>query len=333
LVVRDLAPDVPENSNGGYQFLDDVATGHLSARLCVQGYCGGHADPSPDAREETYESVDGGVTWGPILSPPRGTYIEGARADGNLVAFSTNGSGAISEWFTWPDMEPVSPPGPNLRALMIGGRLLWRSISTDFPMDGGTFYDEQGELVAAPIERPIPGTYDFQRRAVLNLVTWNPSPRDGGVTGYLSEVAPDGAILRSVRYQGYDVSPIAWRDDDRVVVLRYYPRDESIGAAYIVNLETGEMNEIDGLRPTDQDRDSYVTALMTGEFAMVVAPGSCLHVRAAASADSASRECFADGVLFEVTGAGMDDANRAEWLPVRAPGGIEGFASTEFLTR
>jgi hypothetical protein len=66
---------------------------------------------------------------------------------------------------------------------------------------------------------------------------------------------------------------------------------------------------------------------------MVDAPGSCLHVRAAASADSASRECFADGVLFEVTGAGMDDANGAEWLPVRAPGGIEGFASTEFLLR
>jgi hypothetical protein len=66
---------------------------------------------------------------------------------------------------------------------------------------------------------------------------------------------------------------------------------------------------------------------------MVDAPGSCLHVRAAASDASESLECFADGVLFEVTSEPVDDAAGAEWLPVRAPGGIEGFASSEFLLR
>jgi hypothetical protein len=215
---------------------------------------------------------------------------------------------------------------------MIEGRFVWRTYE-EGSSDGGSFYDEDGAVIAAPVRSPLEAPHNFYRENLTDVVWWIPDDRQTELIGYVSEVAPDGALVRSVRYEGNDMWPIAWIDDDRVVVLRFYPRDRSIGAAYIVNLETGEMNEIDGLRPTDQDRDSYVTTLMTGEFAMVDAPGSCLHVRAEANVAAKSLECFADGVLFEVTGEAALDSGGAEWLPVRAPGAIEGFASSEFLLR
>jgi hypothetical protein len=334
LVIRDLSEGLPEGSNG-YSFQGPPVDGHLATILCVQGYCGGIGEPSADAREERYESFDGGLTWklSTSIELPDGTYIAGTRSDGATIAFHYDPNDGSYEWFTWPDRQPVTPPEPGAIARMIDGRLVWRTYASNSPDTGGSIYDETGNVIAAPIEPPLPGPFDFVREGVLDLAWWLPWPRDAESTAYISEVAASGTVLRTVKARGFDPALIGWIDEDTIVVRRWGSPDASLADAALIDLETGAMNRIDGLQPTEKDRDVYVTEVVVGDFAMVDAPGSCLHVRAAAGSDSESLECYADGVLFEVTGEAMVDAAGVEWLPVRAPGGIDGYASTEFLLR
>jgi hypothetical protein len=333
LVIRDLSEGLPAGSNG-YQFISAPKDGRLFTTICVQGYCGGHADPSADAREETYESLDGGITWHrsnepPGLVLPDGVFLGGVMSDGTTVAGTYDSAEQQYDWFTWPGRTTVESPVGNARAGMRDGQFVWQTVSFDFPSRGGALYDEDGDLVLAEMQPPMDGAYDVQRWWEFDLAVWYPFPRDTATTGYLTDIAADGSLLRTVRWEGYDIRPVGWRDDDHLIVLRFYPEEGSIAQSYILAFETGEMNRIEGLQPTEQDRDVYATEVMTGEFAMVDAPDSCLHVRAETNLDSESLGCFADGVLLKVLG----DHGTTDWLPVLAPGGVEGFASTVFLLR
>jgi hypothetical protein len=210
---------------------------------------------------------------------------------------------------------------------------LWEVEDEDLPPDGGIIVDEEGDIVADRIRPPLEGQFGFERTANLDLVWWVPWPRDGDRTGYISQVDPDGTVVRTVHYRGTDFHPIGWIDNDRVVARRSYPREGSLADAVIINLETGLMNAIVGLQPTDEDRDSYVRGVVTGEFAMVDTPDSCLNIRPEASLDSHAQRCVPNGVLVEVAGDAVQDESGIDWLPVGVPPGIQGWASTEFLLR
>jgi hypothetical protein len=334
LVIRDLSEALPEGS-GGLSAERGFASGQFATIICVQGYCGGMADPSPDAKEERYVSSDGGITWQfhPGLHLPEGVYIAGTRSDGQQIAFRVHDPPEPFEWFTWPEMQAVTPPVPDAHARMLDGRLVWMTVSGRSPGDGGTIYDEDGNVIAAPVKLPLSGSYDVVRGAVPDLVWWIPFPRDNDATVYLSQVDPGGAVLRTVKLKGLDPAPVGWVDDDRVVIRRWAWHDGSLADTAIVNLQTGEMNRIDGLQPTDKDRDVYSIGVVVGAFAMVDTGGDCLNVRKEPGTSAEGLDCFADGVLLEVTGGAVADEAGREWLPVRAPGGIEGYASSEFLRR
>jgi hypothetical protein len=329
LVIRDLARSLPGTASL-YSLAANYEGQHLVASLCVVGHCGGVGDPTPDATLQTFESVDGGITWDEVDSPPLGVRFIGALdAFRTPVGIYSDYPGGPTHWISWPDGGEFEPPLADARASVVGGELLWEIEDEELPHRGGIVVDAHGQVVAGAIRPPLPGQFGFERSDVLNLVEWVPWPRDDGRTGYVSQVNADGSMVRTVRYQGTDLDPIGWADENRIVARRSYPRQGSYGDAVLLNLETGEMNPIEGLRPTAEDRDSYVRGVATGEFAMVDAPGSCLHVRSEADAGSQSLGCFADGVLLEE----VEGDSTAEWLPVRAPGGIEGFASTKFLVR
>jgi len=333
-VIRDLSEPLPEGS-GGLSAERGFAGGQFATIICVQGDCGGMTEPSPDAKEERYVSSDGGITWQLVEGEnlPEDVYIAGTRSDGKQIAFRVHEPSRPFEWFTWPEMEPVTPPAPDAHARMIDGQLVWMTVSGRSPGDGGTVYDEDGNIIAAPVKLPLSGSYDVVRGEVLDLVWWIPLPRDNDATVYVSQVDSEGTVLRTVRLQGLDPAPIGWVDDDRVIIRRWAWHDGSLADTAIVNLETGDMNRIDGLQPTEKDRDVYSIGVVVGAFAMVDTQGDCLNVRKQPEASAEGWGCFGDGVLFEVTGNAVPDEAGIEWLPVRAPGPIVGYASAEFLLR
>ena len=334
LDIRDLSETLPDGS-GAYFADGGYGLGQFSTSVCVQGYCGGIGPASSDARSEAFLSGDGGVTWTFEADGgrPEGVYVVGTRSDGVQVVSRYDDSTQTLGWFTWPGMEPIEPPAPGARAQMLGDRLVWATGDPGLPDFGGTTYDEDGNVIAAPVRLPpLPGSFTVIRGSTIDLAWWIPLPRDNDATVYISQVAPDGALLRTVRLERMDPALVGWIDEDRIVIRRWNYSPGGLADAAILNFATGEMNRIDGLQPTEQDRDAYVTGVVTGEFALVDAPGSCLHVRERADTTSQSLGCFADGVLFHVTGD-PHETDGTEWLPVRAPGNIDGFASTEFLVR
>jgi hypothetical protein len=76
----------------------------------------------------------------------------------------------------------------------------------------------------------------------------------------------------------------------------------------------------------------FLTDAIPGAFAMVDTGGDCLNVREAASADSKSLGCFADGVLLTASDV-ISVVEGEEWQSVTTPSGQSGWASAAFLVR
>jgi hypothetical protein len=305
----------------------------MVATICVQGYCGGLGEPSDDAELAAYESRDGGVTWQEIGKPPIGTSLMVSPGNGELVGWRYDAERDSVQWFTWPGMEPNTPQSGRAWRQLQDGQVVWSQCPDSHPHTGCTLFDEAGNVVAEPVKLPTTGPHSVIRGETIDLVWWIPYPRDSASTVYVSQVSPTGELLRTVKLEGIDPTPIGWIDDNRIVIRRWGLHERGLADAALLDFGTGEVNPIEGLQPTAQDRDSYLTEIVRGTFAMVDAPGSCLHVRAEPGTAAETLGCFADRVLFTVTGEAVSGPEGTEWLPVRAPGAVEGLASTEFLIR
>jgi hypothetical protein len=75
-----------------------------------------------------------------------------------------------------------------------------------------------------------------------------------------------------------------------------------------------------------------VVAVQHGPFARVVSTGDCLNVRAEPSARAEILRCYVDGVLLQDLGE-TREADGTTWARVKAPGGLEGWASVAYLER
>ncbi|MDP2949338.1 MAG: hypothetical protein Q8P22_07355 [Chloroflexota bacterium] len=75
---------------------------------------------------------------------------------------------------------------------------------------------------------------------------------------------------------------------------------------------------------------NYVQAVLRGPFARVVNTGACLNVGAAPGMATPVLACAADGVLLQDTGE-TREVDGVAWHRVVTPGGVEGWASTQYL--
>jgi hypothetical protein len=79
-------------------------------------------------------------------------------------------------------------------------------------------------------------------------------------------------------------------------------------------------------------RRNNVVGVQHGPFARVVNTGDCLNVRASPSAGAGILRCYVDGVLLQDLGETRESGGTT-WARVKAPGGLEGWASVEYLER
>lgn len=75
---------------------------------------------------------------------------------------------------------------------------------------------------------------------------------------------------------------------------------------------------------------NLVVAVQRGPFARVINTGSCLNLREYAHPDAKILGCYSDGVLFRDTGTAVTLEGQT-WRSVEAPGGLSGWAATDFL--
>jgi len=97
----------------------------------------------------------------------------------------------------------------------------------------------------------------------------------------------------------------------------------------LIDIEAGETRALRW--PAARGRN-IVRAVVRGPFLRVVAPGDCLRVRAEPGAAGRELVCAADGVLLTDLGETRETAD-GRWRKVRAPDGVEGWASDPFLER
>jgi hypothetical protein len=320
LEIYELSANFPKG--GAYTAHYEFDLGRLAFGICTQGYCGGYGPADADSQNELFVSADGGVRWESLGALPRDAYPAAILEDGTLIVSQFDSSTNTSHLLTWPDARPLEPPVAGARPQLFGCDLHWVN-------EEGEVFDERGNLVRAAPKFP-PGEFSAIPANVLDLIWWIPLPRDSAGTGYVSEIAPDGSLGRTVTHRGFDLDVIGWIDDDRVLVRRYFPPQGGIGATYILDLRNGSFREVADLRRPG-DRDAYPVAVVRGTFVRVDAPGDCLNLRAGRGTDSPVVTCVADGVLLEPTGDAVTAQDGSRWRPVRTPSGQTGFASVDFL--
>jgi hypothetical protein len=320
LEIYELSANFPKG--GAYTAQYEFELGRLAFGICTRGYCGGYGPADADSQNELFVSSDGGVRWESLGPLPTNAFPAAILEDGTLIVSQFDPATNTGNLLTWPEARRLEPPVAGARPQLFGRDLHWVN-------EEGEVFDERGNLVRAAPRFP-PGEFSAIPAGVLDLIWWIPLPRDSSGTGYVSEIAPDGTLGRTVTHHGFDLDVIGRIDDDRVLVRRYFPPQGGIGATYILDMRDGSFREVAGLR-RDGDVDAYPVAVVRGTFVRVDAPGDCLNLRAGRGTDSPIVSCVADGVLLEPTGDAVTAQDGSRWRPVRTPSGETGFASVDFL--
>jgi hypothetical protein len=309
--------------------------------VCMAGDCGGLGPATSDAREEAFESTDGGVTWQDKGDFPLEHFPVAFSGESIMLSQTTapgsneNPSAFHYVYQLYPGGDTVSPPNGDDTA---------RPFSTDsfeviwVALDGRLLRPD-GTLIAQ-----LPRDRDTGQAAVFSV---RGDMKAGLVVGWVEEAVADVPNHFTQINIPPDDSPARVTKDYTTSGGIYQPaalltkQNLLIANGYTTN--TGQqlpslIDENDVAHPiahpfTDadfpyQNQRNLVDAVMGGPFAKVKGTGSCLNVREVGAADAQVLECVADGVLLEDLGA-MDQTGR--WLEVLTPSRKIGYASMDFL--
>lgn len=311
--------------------------------VCMEGNCGGPGFAHPGAREEAFESTDGGITWTnmgefPLDDFPAaflGKSIILQRITGTPSAEEPNTNHYAYEIF--PGGEVVTPPNGDDTA---------QPHSTDldeiiWTTPDGRLLQPDGSLIVR-----LPRDRDDGQVAVLSV---RGGLHAGLVVVWVEEALQDAPHRATVLESSAEEGPT------------YSISDETYGVVYetVVELGKGEQRIVNGygtltggqlpsvldgspevVHPIEHpfaDADfpfanqrNLVVAVQRGPFARVTGTGSCLNLRALPSAASEMLECVADNVLLS-DNAHVKSAEDVVWRFVSTPAGNSGWASMEFL--
>lgn len=313
--------------------------------VCERGWCGQLGYSDPDARTVLFRSRDGGVTWEDFGTVDGGHSVVAMAQDGVVLASQFDPAADPGQrFFLFPKGEPLTPPAGGAWPLALpddgilwltnDGRRLLRGDGSEL-LDAGPgsallnqanhHRDPSGQRLLVLFWRE--GADPQSGRYLLGLV----GAEDGFVQVFSSTpawVIPgpwlDSAQLIASAYSGGFNAQIAAR----------YPDGYVGNVPVVIDLEQRLIRPVIDpfLDPPFASGRNYVQAMLRGPFARVVHTGSCLNIRAEPSATAEVLHCAADSVLLRDWGETRQTAE-GKWIRVTAPGGIEGWASTQYLER
>ena len=357
LVVDDLKARITALGLGSVvSFLADWQNGDAWIATCSEPLCGPYEGGGSQAgfEETVYRSRDGGITWAKDgMLPPQTSFV--GMAGGIVVSTWSSDSRSQRYWY-YPDGRTLEPPqrvtGPVYPLILNPSSLLW----TD---DAGYFYDGAGTRLFGPLfaeqYRMTIASADPQYQHTY--VTWDERPPNTQLGwlqqpwySYVGHIDRDGQLKDLYGLPG-DTLWIGGefpRQGDGALALfgrfrfgtsRDYVQDVSFGA--VLDLGNGEVHrfaELDASRPAGSFvwmQDLVTTPLdeVTARrppFDRVTGAGDCLNVRREPSLSAPVITCLADDVLVGELGQ-RATADGVDWVYVRTPGSMAGWASAEFL--
>jgi hypothetical protein len=164
------------------------------------------------------------------------------------------------------------------------------------------------------------------------VAAWEVSIGERRWIQFLSEVDAQGNLGRTVWMERLSVRSIRRLSADLLLLHAFYPDDDrQSGIAAIVDFRQGTIASLEELIGPGST-DAYAETAAVGPFARVRDTGDCLNVREAPSTSAQSLGCFRDGVLLRDR-AETRAASGITWAAVATPGGLPGWASTQYLER
>lgn len=317
----------------------DTERGLFAAGVCLEGYCGGYGNPSPDSRAVGFISRDGGVTWQEVGELPRNSLMSGFFGDEVLlnVGFTCEGdcpSVPVPATQLWPSGRPFQGPRPeNTYIVQIHGvGVLYRDSNE------GTYYDLAGDVRTRP---PSVGGIDepYAIESLTSPLSWylwhrNIDDRMGRTYVAFRPLTTGGGMSEIVSWDGDEVRPTIELGKGVFLgnVIRPHP-DNSYSGDFppaLIDIYAGTVAEIADLVPAEGGQRFIIDAQLGTFLRVAVGPGDCLNVREEPSATSAPVDCAADGVLLRRRGE-PPPADPTSWLPVFTPSGAAGWVAAEFV--
>ncbi len=317
-----------------YSYVTDFDHGVIYAAVCVAGYCGGFASPTPGERGRTFRSSDNGASWAELPALPPWSSFSGILPRGAIVATNLDreNGGAMRFW-VYPGGPDLTPPPGATWPYVVSGQLLWVA-------PGGVLLDEAGNTVRAAATTP-PGRLESvlavraNGRTIVEQ-TWQP-----GIAWTLAERDAAGALVR------------AWRLPEKAEIISYAAMTLPDGRLLAVNYAIGSGGEngplpqlvlidleANLLSPMPEASSGLPEGMYPGVQGLIMAerfvrvdiPGDCLNIRARAELDSRLVACAAHGTLLRSSGLPVE-SEALKWLAVTTPAGASGWASAGYLNR
>lgn len=313
--------------------------------VCTRGGCVEPlSSPTPDSETTLFRSSDGGVTWEQFTTLD-GVHLVAALVQGDVVLLKLiqdeSSQEYQREYILLSSGDSIAPPqaASGSPVALPDGTLIW-------PTDSGRVVRSDGSVLATlPEGAQIAGITPNSTGDRIAIV-WYREQTGQQVTYRLTITSLDGGTIDTFPLEGF-ARVGGWLDDNRLIGNTTVTTEQlttqppvSGGAFFvgylpaILDLAAARIHPI--TQPFFEQRflngRNHVLAAVQGPFARVVNTDSCLNIRAQPGTSAEVLTCLADGVLLR-DGSETQQADGMTWLRVTAPGGVEGWSSTEYLER
>lgn len=335
---------------------DPYITGFASApdasemwvSLCVRESCGGGIDAwLPGSDTVLFRSSDGGASWQEVSHETDSSFVIAMAEPGRGVIVGILDESGPTRFAVRSEAGTSDLPHPVQDAwplATVAGKTVWRA--------GNSLLLDDQVLLSLPGE---------QAAIAVTEITTSEEPRlavtlqEGGQFEMVI-VDTAGVVERRFAYDAFAVAAVdagkGYLFGNAMVPGRAAGRTPAFGDTDLLpaafDLSTGTIRPVEELALASGanllSRNS-VMAVQMGPFAIVTGTGACLDIRSepgetqpklttspvAETADAAAGEvlaCVADGVLMLIVDS---DRDGPDWMNVRTPGGVFGFASTDHL--
>lgn len=335
-------------------FTADWKRGDVYVVTCEPGqncYSLESADAEGDSPATVYKSTDGGITWKADGTVPPLTDLQ---AEGGQVLATTYGPHFSSpRYWEYRSGQQLEPPQkfPDARPVLLpNGSIAWQANDRLYDQSGGFLF---GPLFTEEYRVQVAAT-DIQYQHTY--LTWAETDFKTGWAqrpyySYVGHIDRDGQIRDLWALPGDTLwitgefprsgdAPPALFGRFRFGASLDYVRDVSFGA--VLTLADGKVHrftELDAARPDGSF--VYLEDVVSGvqleksdgraPFYSVTGAGDCLNVRESPSLSARVLVCLADDVLVGGMETPPQTVAGIEWRQVHTPGGLLGWASTEFL--
>ena len=273
---------------------------------------------SPDSVLEVYRSTDGGIIWNSLGRLQAGLGVGGIVTPGQYFISTSKVRNEVL-YSTFPEGQQFTPPAEGLFLIAIlNGQPVWGTLDTRvLRSDGSVFLDLGAD------------TQIFRIRSdgFTTTVMWHRVLPSGRAEYYFTLMAGE-RISATYKLPGLSFAVVRVGDQlfgSVTQQLGGLPSliDTAAAAIYPITNPSAD--------PAAPPGRNEVVAAQMGPFARVVNTGACLNLREAPGVGARILECVADGVLLRDTGELGDPATGVLWRKVRAPSGVVGWASPQYL--